>query len=91
MRGQKYLPGDVSRNLVQRLSKPSLTIREQEVLTRIAEGKSNQEIGKHLFITEGTVKSHINRILAKLEVNDRTQAVLVALRSGWVSEQMLYG
>ena len=89
--GHKYLPDEVSIKLAQRLTRPSLTCREQEVLWKMAEGKSNLEIGRSLYISEGTVKSHVNSILTKLEVNDRTQAVLAALRSGLVSESLLYG
>jgi len=88
--GKKYVPDEMSRYLVERISKPSLTSREQAVLQAMAEGQSNMEIGKSLYISEGTVKSHANRIFSKLEVNDRTQAVLAAIRSGWVSETTLF-
>jgi two-component system NarL family response regulator len=54
------------------------------VLHLIVAGKSNQEIGRMLFIAEGTVKVHVNSILAKLDVNDRTQAATAALRRGFV-------
>jgi two-component system NarL family response regulator len=50
----------------------------------MAEGKSNREIGADLFITEGTVKAHVNNILGKLDVSDRTQAVTTALKRGLV-------
>ena len=61
-----------------------LTPREQEVLQLMLAGKSNQEIAHDLFIVEGTVKSHVNSILAKLGVTDRTQAVTTALKRGLV-------
>jgi DNA-binding NarL/FixJ family response regulator len=59
-----------------------LTKREIEVLKEIASGKSNKEIASSLFITEKTVKTHVSNILAKLEVADRTQAALYAVRVG---------
>jgi DNA-binding NarL/FixJ family response regulator len=62
-----------------------LTSREREILTLIAKGLSNQEIGSTLFISEGTVKTHVGRIFAKLEVRDRAQAVITAYESGLVS------
>jgi two-component system, NarL family, response regulator len=59
-----------------------LTTREIEVLRLMAEGKSNKEIGAALFISEGTVKTHVNNIHEKLSVSDRTEAVIVALKRG---------
>lgn len=59
-----------------------LTRREFEVLQEIASGKSNKEIASSLFITEKTVKTHVSNILAKLELADRTQAALFAVRNG---------
>lgn len=61
-----------------------LSEREIEVLDRIAAGGSNQEIAKELGISTQTVKNHISSILRKLALNDRTQAVLYALRRGWI-------
>lgn len=62
-----------------------LTRREAEVLRLMAEGKSNKAIGEILFISEKTVKNHVSSILQKIEVDDRTQAVIVAIKSGWVT------
>jgi two-component system, NarL family, response regulator len=84
-RGQKYIPPDVGAKLVQRLSNPELSERELEVLHSLAQGMSNAEIAAALSIGEGTVKSHINRILNKLDVSDRTQAVIVAIKRGIVN------
>lgn len=61
-----------------------LSDREIEVLERIAEGGSNKEIADTLGISTQTVKNHISSILRKLSLNDRTQAVLYALRRGWI-------
>lgn len=61
-----------------------LTRREYEVLTMLANGKSNRAIGESLIISDKTVKNHISSILKKMKVNDRTQAVLAAIKNGWV-------
>ncbi|MBC7881979.1 MAG: response regulator transcription factor [Anaerolineae bacterium] len=83
--GQQYIPPEVGAKLVQRMSNPELSERELEVLRLIAKGLSNQEIGTALSIGESTVKSHVNRILSKLGVNDRTQAVIVSVKRGLVN------
>jgi two-component system, NarL family, response regulator DegU len=62
-----------------------LTRREAEVLRLLAEGKSNKSIGEILFISEKTVKNHVSSILQKMEVEDRTQAVIIAIKNGWVT------
>ena len=81
-RGQKYVPQEVALKLAERITSSELTNREMEVLKLLTKGKSNQEIGTILKITEGTVKFHVNNILSKLGVNDRTQAVITALKRG---------
>lgn len=62
-----------------------LTPREVEILNSVAQGNSNKEIASILGISDQTVKNHITSILRKLQVNDRTQAVIYALRQGWIS------
>ncbi|MUT65027.1 response regulator transcription factor [Paenibacillus sp. NEAU-GSW1] len=62
-----------------------LTRREAEVLRLMAEGKSNKLIGEFLFISEKTVKNHVSSILQKMEVDDRTQAVIQSIKYGWVT------
>jgi two-component system, NarL family, response regulator len=83
--GQQYIPPNVAAKLVQRLTHPELSDRELEVLQLLAQGMSNLDIGAALNIGESTVKSHVNRILSKLGVNDRTQAVIVSAKRGIVS------
>ena len=61
-----------------------LSVREIEVLDCVAQGLSNKEIADALFITEQTVKNHMTSVLRKLEVDDRVQAVLCAVRNGWI-------
>lgn len=83
--GKQYIPPNVGAKLAERMMSNHLSDRELEVLQLITTGKSTQAISKTLYITERTVNFHINNILSKLEVNDRTQAVIVALRRGIVS------
>jgi two-component system NarL family response regulator len=82
--GQRRIPPEVASKLAERITGPSLTERELAVLEQIVAGKSNREIGQALVITEGTVKAHVNNLLGKLGVSDRTQAVTEALRRGIV-------
>lgn len=63
----------------------TLTARELEVLTLVGQGMNNGEIAAHLFLSEGTVKVHIGRVLAKLALRDRVQMVILAYRTGLVS------
>jgi two-component system NarL family response regulator len=83
-RGQVRIPQEVAAKLSQRMTSPELTARELEVLRHIVAGESNAEIGTALFITEATVKAHVNSILNKLDVSDRTQAVTTAIKRGIV-------
>jgi len=82
--GSRRIPAAVAERLAERMSGSELTSREVEVLQQIVAGKSNKEIGTHLNISEATVKSHINNILSKLGVTDRTQAATTALQRGIV-------
>ena len=82
--GETYLPPPLAAKLAERVSGEALSVREIEVLRRIAAGKSNKEIGAELFISEGTVKSHVKSIFAKLDVVSRTEAVATATRRGWI-------
>ncbi|PSB01204.1 response regulator transcription factor [Merismopedia glauca] len=70
------------------LSHNPLTKREQEIISLIAAGKSNQEVADILYITTGTVRVHMHAILQKLDVKDRTQAVILALQKGWIDKNL---
>jgi DNA-binding NarL/FixJ family response regulator len=80
--GRKYIPGSLAKKLAEHLGSEKLSERELQVLAEIATGKRNKEIGAALGIAEDTVKMHVKNVLEKLEVNDRTEAVTVALRRG---------
>lgn len=82
--GRTRIPAPVAQILAERMGGPNLTPRESEVLELIVAGRSNKEIGSDLSISEATVKSHINSILSKLGVTDRTQAATTALQRGIV-------
>lgn len=78
--GRRYIPPDLADRILPRPDDEALSGRELEVLQGIARGQSNDEIGETLGISENTVKGHVNHLLAKLGVNDRTNALLVALK-----------
>jgi len=80
--GRKRVHPQVAAEIAEYTGKESLSAREIEVLTLIAKGNANKEIGARLFIGEDTVKRHVTTILAKLEANDRTHAVTIALKRG---------
>ncbi|GAB1540149.1 response regulator transcription factor [Scytonema sp. NUACC21] len=82
---QKYLQPTVGAKLAERMNNPELSDRELQVIRLMAVGKNNQDISAALRISESTVKFHVNNILSKLGVNDRTQAVILALKRGIVN------
>lgn len=90
-RGERVLEPEVTSKMMEKMSRRNepilhddLTNRENEILMLISEGKSNQEIADELFITLKTVKTHVSNILAKLEVEDRTQVAIYAFKHGLV-------
>jgi len=82
--GGRFLPPPVARALAQRLPDSDLSSRELEVLRLLVSGNSNKDIAHLLGIAEATVKSHVSTILMRLDVEDRTQAVVAALQRGLV-------
>jgi DNA-binding NarL/FixJ family response regulator len=80
--GNVLLAQEAAGSLVHDSRAGSLTPREREVLARIAEGRSNREIARLLSLSEKTVKAHVSAVLAKLGVQDRTQAAVYAVRHG---------
>ncbi|MBB4783969.1 DNA-binding NarL/FixJ family response regulator [Streptomyces rapamycinicus] len=84
-RGETVLAPRIAEKLVARMRRPvqdPLTERETDVLNAVADGMTNAEIGRRLVIAEATVKTHLLRLFAKLDVNDRTRAVVVAMERG---------
>jgi len=82
--GKSRIPAPVAERLAERFSGSALTERETDVLKEIVRGNSNKEIGTVLHISEATVKTHINSLLSKLGVTDRTQAATKAIQRGIV-------
>ena len=82
--GSRHIPAAIGERLAERMTGSELTGREMEVLELIVRGNSNKEIASALNISEATVKSHINNLLSKLGVTDRTQAATTALQRGLV-------
>lgn len=82
--GRRAVASEVAERLAEALPRAELTARELQVLRRIARGLSNKEIAGELELTEGTVKVHVNHILQKLGVDDRTGAVTLAIRRGMI-------
>jgi DNA-binding NarL/FixJ family response regulator len=83
-RGERFLPPPIARALASRMPDSDLSAREREVLSLLASGKSNKDIASVLGITEATVKCHVSAILLRLNVSDRTEAVVKALQRGLV-------
>jgi len=80
--GQRRIHPELAAGLAEYTGREALTVREIEVLRLIATGHANKEIGARLFIGEDTVKRHVTNILGKLDANDRTHAVTIALKRG---------
>ena len=80
--GHKRLSSEVAAGIAEHGTDGTLSPREMDVLRLIAAGNTNKEIGAQLGLTEDTVKSHVKNILGKLDANDRTHAVTIALKRG---------
>jgi DNA-binding NarL/FixJ family response regulator len=80
--GNKHVPPDVATRLAEHLGDDTLTARELEVLQLIRDGSKNKEIAARLYISETTVNFHIKNLVNKLQANDRTHAVAIAIRRG---------
>jgi len=80
--GRRYFPRDIAARLAERMMRTDLTARELEVLQMLARGLTNKEIGSALRISGNTVRNHVNSIIDKLEVSDRTEAATTAIQRG---------
>jgi two-component system, NarL family, response regulator len=80
--GRRYLPRHIAARLAERIMRTELTARELEVLHMLARGLTNKEIGSALEISGNTVRNHVNSIIEKLEVSDRTEAATTAIQRG---------
>jgi two-component system, NarL family, response regulator len=83
--GKKYIPRDIASRLAERMMRTDLTPREIEILKLLAKGPTNKQIGHALGISENTVKNHVNSVIEKLEVSDRTEAATTAIQRGLIS------
>jgi DNA-binding NarL/FixJ family response regulator len=82
---KRYFPADIAARLIERMARSNLTPREHQVLQLVAKGFTNKEIGRALGISDNTARNHVNSIIEKLEVSDRTEAATIAIRQGLVS------
>jgi len=80
--GRRYVPAEVATRLAEHVGDDELTARELDVLRLIRDGSKNKEIAARLEISEATVNFHIKNLVSKLQANDRTHAVMIALRRG---------
>jgi DNA-binding NarL/FixJ family response regulator len=84
--GKRYIPRHIAARLADRMMRSDLTGRELQILELLALGSTNKEIAKKLAISDNTVRHHVNSIMEKLQVSDRTEAVATAIRRGVLSE-----
>ena len=82
--GRRCIPPEVALELAEHISGDALTDREVAILQRVAQGNSNKVIASDLNLSEATVKGHMKNILSKLEANDRTHAVTIAMKRGFL-------
>jgi len=82
--GKRRIPSDLAATMAEHVAEDALSPREIEVLRLVAEGNRNRQIAERLFISEETVKAHLKHVLLKLGAGDRTQAVTIAVRRGFI-------
>ena len=82
--GKNRIPAEIASELASHLTSDALSLREIEVLRMVGEGCSNKVVADHLKISEDTVKGHMRNILSKLNANDRTHAVMIAVKRGFI-------
>jgi len=82
--GRRYIPPEIAAELADHVTDDALTDREVEILRRVAMGNSNKVIADRLDVSEATVKGHMKSILSKLAANDRTHAVMIAMKRGFI-------
>jgi DNA-binding NarL/FixJ family response regulator len=82
--GKRFIPPEIANNVVAHLADDSLSEREIAVLRSVAAGKPNKLIAYEFAVSEATIKSHMKNILSKLGANDRTHAVMIALKRGFI-------
>jgi DNA-binding NarL/FixJ family response regulator len=83
--GKRYIPRHIAARLADRMMRSDLTARELQILELLAQGSTNKQIASTLDISDNTVRHHVNNIMEKLRVSDRTEAVATALRQGVLS------
>lgn len=83
--GKRCIPRNIAAHLADRMMRSDLTARELQILELLAQGSTNKQIAQALNISDNTVRHHVNNIMEKLQVSDRTEAVATALRSGVLS------
>jgi DNA-binding NarL/FixJ family response regulator len=83
-RGGQHIPPDVAGEIAQHVAQDALSPREVDILRQVAKGSSNKIIADCLRISEGTVKTHLKNVLSKLQANDRTHAVTIAMKRGFL-------
>jgi two-component system NarL family response regulator len=80
--GKRYIPRHIASRLAERMMRTNLTGRELEILKMLSKGLTNKQIGSALSISDNTVRNHVNSIIEKLEVSDRTEAATTAIQRG---------
>jgi Response regulator containing a CheY-like receiver domain and an HTH DNA-binding domain len=83
--GKRYIPRQIAQRLAERMMRTELTARELEILKMLAKGPTNKQIGHALGISDYTVRNHVNSIIEKLEVSDRTEAATTAIQRGIIT------